>query len=234
MTTWYVEGSPLGPSSHTTEAEARRFAQSAASRFKVQTTLHSSATGHTGIRRGVQYHDEGKTLARFYPQVQHQLWAVIKPLDWKGNPVPSGKRTGPSYRREMILLGSYQSYDEALAAWQLADSRRRAGRSRIGIASTQYAYVNAAEQELEYLAVRTDDDADWAGRYPVVPAGRWTALLAGVGSSVRVRIYGNTYRGTVVRVRKTTADVTFSTRDRTRTASFPILPASPFARGVHA
>ena len=68
MTTFYVEGSPSGPEPFRGEAAARAWAQEQADRFRVTTTLHSSATGHTGIRRGIHMHSAGKTLATFHPR----------------------------------------------------------------------------------------------------------------------------------------------------------------------
>lgn len=155
-----------------------------------------------------------------------QLWAVVTPLDARGN---------PDGIRQMALLGSFETYDEALAAWHLADDRRRAGRSTIGITvEVGRGRYTASHQRLDYLAVRSADDEDWNTRYRRIQPGRWTALLAGEGRTVRVRIFGNDYRGTVVRCRKLTAEVRFNTRDRTYVKTFPILPASAFDRGVHA
>lgn len=148
----------------------------------------------------------------------HSVWAVI---------TQTQRQTS---RRVMARLAPGLDWDTAVSTWDLADRRRRQGRDEISLSQAD----GYGTQKLDYLVVRSDSDPVWPRRYPVVPAGRWSALLTVLGSRVRVRIYGNTYTGTVTSIRRLSANVTFRTvTDPTpRTNSFPILPRSRFDRGI--
>jgi hypothetical protein len=142
----------------------------------------------------------------------NDLWAVMH------DPERGTARPGLTRRRIMAKLGEYSDWNEAQAAWQLADNRIKAGLAL----------------EVDYLVIRDSADPEWAKRYPQVRPGRLTALLAFPGRFVRVRIYGNDYTGTVVKATLKAADVRFWTGGGERIRSFPILPHDSWARGVQA
>lgn len=151
------------------------------------------------------------------PFERNTLWAALTETPHRGEP-----------RRVMAALATYDTYAEAVEAWNLADARRLAGRCE--------AKTPDGTQVLEYLAVRYDGDSDWLSRPRTqVPPGRWTALLAREGDAVWVRIYNRLYRGRVAAAHKLTAEVTFhtATEPRVRTMTFKVLPAGIFERGLH-
>jgi len=165
------------------------------------------------------------------------LWAILHdPVNGRAGRTMNGFR-----RRVMAELATFDTYEEALAAWTRADARRPA-RSKVrqtkDLGPSEFRryerdrYVAGPTLELDYLAVRSTNDREFARRYPQVAAGRLTALLAHEGGRVQVRIYGNDYAGTVVRESRLSADVMFTAAGGPRVRRFPILPESPFDRGV--